>query len=98
MVWTMLFTTLLHFWLFFNRTPLILTDAGIRIATASMITSLFQIGGLLGSLALAGVFGRRLSFRLLAAVFLAATIFILLIGEAGASIPLLVLAVFASGV
>jgi len=98
LLWTMFFMNLLNLWFLNNWLPLIMTDAGIRIATASVITSLFQIGGLLGSLALAGLFGRRLSFRLLAAVFLAATIFILLIGEAGASIPLLTLAVFASGV
>jgi AAHS family 4-hydroxybenzoate transporter-like MFS transporter len=98
LLWTMFFMNLLNLWFLNNWLPLIMTDAGIGIATASMITSLFQIGGLLGSLALAALFGRRLSFRLLAAVFLAATIFILLIGEAGASIPLLVVAVFASGV
>jgi AAHS family 4-hydroxybenzoate transporter-like MFS transporter len=98
MLWTMFFMNLLNLWFLNNWLPLIMTDAGIRLATASVITSLFQIGGLLGSLALAGFFGRRLSFRLLAAVFLAATIFILLIGEAGASVPLLVIAVFASGV
>lgn len=98
LLWTMFFMNLLNLWFLNNWLPLIMTDAGIRIEAASVITSLFQIGGLLGSLALAGVFGRRLSFRLLAAVFLAATMFILLIGEAGASIPLLVFAVFASGV
>jgi MFS transporter, AAHS family, 4-hydroxybenzoate transporter len=98
LLWTMFFMNLLNLWFLNNWLPLIMTDAGIRIEAASVITSLFQIGGLLGSLALAGLFGRRLSFRLLAAVFLAATIFILLIGEAGASIPLLVIAVFASGV
>jgi MFS transporter, AAHS family, 4-hydroxybenzoate transporter len=98
LLWTMFFMNLLNLWFLNNWLPLIMTDAGIRIEAASVITSLFQIGGLIGSLALAGLFGRRLSFRLLAAVFLAATIFILLIGEAGASIPLLVITVFASGV
>src|SRR5262252_112919 len=98
LLWTMFFMNLLNLWFLNNWLPLIMTDAGIGIEAASVITSLFQIGGLLGSLALAGAFGRRLSFRLLAAVFLAATIFILLIGEAGASVPLLVITVFASGV
>ena len=97
-LWTMFFMNLLNLWFLNNWLPLIMQDAGIRIETAALITSLFQIGGLMGSLALAGVFGRRLSFRLLAAVFLAATVFILSIGEAGASIPFLAAAVFASGV
>ena len=69
-----------------------------QIEAASLITSLFQIGGLVGSLALAAVWGRRLSFGLLATIYLAAAVFILLIGEAGTSVPLLVVAVFASGV
>jgi len=98
LLWTMFFMNLLILWFLNNWLPLIMTDAGIRIETASLITSLFQIGGLLGSLALARVFGQRLSFRLLAAVFFAAAISILLIGEAGASIPFLVIAVFAAGV
>jgi len=98
LLWTMFFMNLLILWFLNNWLPLIMTDAGIRIETASLITSLFQIGGLIGSLALARVFGQRLSFRLLAAVFFAAAISILLIGEAGASIPFLVIAVFAAGV
>jgi len=98
LLWTMFFMNLLILWFLNNWLPLIMTDAGIRIETASLITSLFQIGGLVGSLALARVFGQRLSFRLLAAVFFAAAISILSIGEAGASIPFLVIAVFAAGV
>jgi AAHS family 4-hydroxybenzoate transporter-like MFS transporter len=97
-LWTIFFMNLLNLWFLNNWLPVIMSDAGIQIETAALITSLFQIGGLMGSLALAGVFGRRLSFRLLAGVFLAATVFILSIGEAGASIPLLAAAVFASGV
>ena len=88
---------LLNLWFLNNWLPTIMNDAGIRIETASVITSLFQIGGLIGSLLLAGFWGRRLSFGLLASMYLAAAVFILLIGEAGASIPLLVIAVFASG-
>jgi len=98
LVWTMFFMNLLNLWFLNNWLPLIMNDAGIRIETASLITSLFQIGGLIGSLAFAAVWGRRLSFRFLTAVYLAAAVFILLIGEAGASIPLLVPVVFASGV
>jgi AAHS family 4-hydroxybenzoate transporter-like MFS transporter len=88
---------LLNLWFLNNWLPTIMHDAGMRIETASLITSLFQIGGLLGSLVLAGIWGRRLSFGMLAGIYLSAALFILFIGEAGASIPLLVVAVFASG-
>ena len=98
LLWTMFFMNLLNLWFLNNWLPTILNDAGIRVETASLITSLFQIGGLVGALALAGLVGRRLTFRILAATYLIAAIFIFLIGNAGASIPLLVLTVFASGV
>jgi AAHS family 4-hydroxybenzoate transporter-like MFS transporter len=98
LVWIMFFMNLLNLWFLNNWLPLIMNDAGIRIETASLITSLFQIGGLFGSLAFAAVWGHRLSFRFLAVVYFAAAIFILLIGEAGASMSLLVPVVFASGV
>jgi AAHS family 4-hydroxybenzoate transporter-like MFS transporter len=98
MLWTMFFMNLLNLWFLNNWLPTIMSDLGIRVETASLVTSLFQIGGLLGAVALAGTLGRRLSFGVLALTYFAAAIFILLIGEAGASIPFLVMAVFASGV
>ena len=97
LVWTMFFMNLLNLWFLNNWLPLIMHDAGISIEAASLITSLFQIGGLVGSLAFAAIWGRRLSFGLLATIYLAAAVFILLIGEAGASIPPLIVAVFAAG-
>jgi len=97
LLWTMFFMNLLNLWFLNNWLPMVMHDAGLDIETASLITSLFQIGGLLGSLLLAGLFGARVSFRLLAATYLAACLFILLIGEAGASIPLLIVSVFAAG-
>ena len=97
LLWVMFFMNLLNLWFLNNWLPTIMTDAGIKVETASLITSLFQIGGLIGALALAGLVGRRLSFRILALTYFAAAIFIFLIGNAGASIPLLVMTVFASG-
>jgi len=97
MLWTMFFMNLLNLWFLNNWLPTIMNDAGIQVETASLITSLFQIGGIVGALLLAGTVGRRLSFGVLAATYFAAAVFILFIGEAGASIPLLILTVFASG-
>jgi len=97
MLWTMFFMNLLNLWFLNNWLPTIMNDAGIEVETASLVTSLFQIGGLVGALLLAGTLGRRLSFGTLALTYFTAAIFILLIGEAGASVPLLVVTVFASG-
>jgi MFS transporter, AAHS family, 4-hydroxybenzoate transporter len=98
LLWVMFFMNLLNLWFLNNWLPTIMTDAGIGVETASLITSLFQIGGLIGALALAGLVGRRLTFRTLALTYFVAAVFIFLIGNAGASIPLLVMTVFAAGV
>jgi len=98
LLWVMFFMNLLNLWFLNNWLPTIMTDAGITVETASLITSLFQIGGLIGALVLAGLVGRRLSFGVLASTYLAAAVFIFLIGSAGASVPLLVMTVFAAGV
>jgi AAHS family 4-hydroxybenzoate transporter-like MFS transporter len=97
LLWVMFFMNLLNLWFLNNWLTTIMTDAGINIELASLITSLFQIGGLVGALALAGFLGRRLTFGILAATYFIAAIFIVLIGNAGAAIPLLVMTVFASG-
>jgi AAHS family 4-hydroxybenzoate transporter-like MFS transporter len=98
LLWVMFFMNLLNLWFLNNWLPTIMTDAGLTVETASLITSLFQIGGLIGALVLAGLVGRRLSFAVLASTYFAAAVFIFLIGSAGASIPLLVMTVFASGI
>jgi AAHS family 4-hydroxybenzoate transporter-like MFS transporter len=98
LLWVMFFMNLLNLWFLNNWLPTIMTDAGLTVETASLITSLFQIGGLIGALLLAGLVGRRLSFAVLASTYFAAAVFIFLIGSAGASIPLLVMTVFASGI
>jgi len=98
LLWVMFFMNLLNLWFLNNWLPTIMTDAGITVEIASLITSLFQIGGLVGALALAGFVGRRLSFPILSVTYLAAAVFVFLIGNAGASVPFLVITVFASGV
>ena len=98
LLWTMFFMNLLNLWFLNNWLPTIMNDAGFAVSTASLIASLFQIGGVVGSLLLAGFWGRRLSFGVLASTYLAAAVLILLIAEAGSSIPLLAAAVFASGI
>jgi AAHS family 4-hydroxybenzoate transporter-like MFS transporter len=97
LLWTMFFMNLLNLWFLNNWLPMVMHDEGIGIETASLVTSLFQIGGLVGSLLLAQLFGRRLTFGVLSAIYLAAALMILGIAEAGASIWALAVAVFAAG-
>jgi AAHS family 4-hydroxybenzoate transporter-like MFS transporter len=93
----MFFMNLLNLYFLNSWLPTVMNDVGIRVETAILITTLFQIGGAVGAVLLGRVLDRRLSFGVLAATYFGAGVFILLIGEAGASVALLTLTVFLSG-
>ena len=97
LLWTLFFMNLLDLWFLNNWLPTILNDAGIATGTASLIASLFQVGGVIGSLVLAFALGGRLSFGGLAVIYGAAAVFIVLIGQSRAFTPLLPIAISVSG-
>jgi AAHS family 4-hydroxybenzoate transporter-like MFS transporter len=97
LLWVMFFMNLLDLYFLNSWLPTVMNDNGIRVQTAIVITTLFQIGGAIGAILLGRLIDRRLSFRILAWTYLSAAVCIFLIGEAGASIGLLVLTVFAAG-
>jgi AAHS family 4-hydroxybenzoate transporter-like MFS transporter len=77
--------------------PTIISDAGIPVSTAVLLTSLFQVGGIGGALALGRALDRNFSFRILAACYLWAAVCVYLIGEAGTSLPVLALTIACAG-
>jgi AAHS family 4-hydroxybenzoate transporter-like MFS transporter len=97
LLWLMFFMNLLNLYFLNSWLPTMMNDNGIPLRTAIVITTLFQIGGAIGAILLGRLIDRRLSFRILAWTYLSAAAGIFLIGEAGASIGLLVLTVFAAG-
>ncbi len=96
-LWVMFFMSLLDLYFLNSWLPTVMNDNGIQVEIAIIITTLFQIGGAAGSILLGRVFDRHLSFAFLACAYLGAAASIFLIGEAGASIALLVLTVSAAG-
>ena len=98
LLWLLFFMNLLDLYFLNNWLPTILNDGGIAPGTASLITSLFQVGGVVGSLALAGILGGRLSFGGLSLIYASAAGFIALIGASGASIGRLAVAITLAGV
>jgi AAHS family 4-hydroxybenzoate transporter-like MFS transporter len=98
LIWVVYFMTLLNVYFMNSWLPTIITDAGIPLATANRITSLFQIGGIVGALVLGAIVARQRSFGVLALAFVWAAAAIVATGLAGASIPLLVITVFCSGI
>ncbi len=97
LIWVMFFMNLLNLYFLNAWLPTIFHDAGIELQNAILITSLFQLGGTAGAVVLGRLIDRYLSFRILAWTYLGAAITILLIGEAGASIALLISTVAAAG-
>ena len=97
LIWVMFFMNLLNLYFLNSWLPTVMNDVGIPVQTAILITTLFQIGGAVGAVLLGRILDRKLSFGVLAATYLSAGVFILLIGEAGASVPFLILTVFLSG-
>jgi AAHS family 4-hydroxybenzoate transporter-like MFS transporter len=97
LLWVMFFMNLLDLYFLNSWLPTVMNDDGIPLRTAIVITTLFQIGGAVGAILLGRLIDRLLSFRILAWTYLSAAVSIFLIGEAGASIWLLVITVFAAG-
>jgi AAHS family 4-hydroxybenzoate transporter-like MFS transporter len=97
LLWVMFFMNLLDLYFISNWLPTVIHDIGIKVEVAIIITSLFQVGGIVGSLVLGRLLDRYLSFGVLALTYLAAGLFVVLIGEVGASVPLLVGTVLAAG-
>jgi AAHS family 4-hydroxybenzoate transporter-like MFS transporter len=97
LLWVMFFMNLLDLYFLNSWLPTVMNDNGINVRIAIVITTLFQIGGAIGAILLGRLIDRRLSFRILAWTYLSAAACIFLIGEAGSSIGLLVITVFAAG-
>jgi AAHS family 4-hydroxybenzoate transporter-like MFS transporter len=97
LLWAMFFMNLLDLYFLNSWLPTLLSDVGIGLDTASRITSLLQVGGTCGALLLGRLMDRLLSFRVLAATYIASGVSIFFIGQVGASVSLLAMAVFAAG-
>jgi AAHS family 4-hydroxybenzoate transporter-like MFS transporter len=96
-IWVVYFMTLLNLYFLNSWLPTVMSDAGIPVSTAIVLTSLFQVGGTGGALALGRVLDRGGTFAILSGCYLAAAVFIFAIGLSGNSVILLALTIFAAG-
>jgi MFS transporter, AAHS family, 4-hydroxybenzoate transporter len=97
LIWIVFFMSLLDLYFLTNWLPTIISDAGIAVSRAALITAMYQVGGTIGTLLLGRIFDRVSPFMALAFTYLAASVFVLLIGTTGTSIGALVLTVFGAG-
>jgi AAHS family 4-hydroxybenzoate transporter-like MFS transporter len=79
LLWVCFFMNLLVLFFLNNWLPTLMSDAGIRVETAIMITTLFQIAGTIGAIFLGWLFDRGFSFRTLALAYLVAAASVILI-------------------
>jgi len=98
LLWVMFFMSLLDLYFLTGWLPTVMNDAGVPVRTAILISSLFQVGGIIGNLFLGRLIDRNMSFRVLGFIYLLSGVCVFLIGGAGASVPLLVGSVLATGV
>jgi len=98
LLWAMFFLNLLDLYFVNSWLPTVMRDARIPEQRAILITTLFQIGGTVGAIVLGRALDRALSFRRLAATYLAAAACVVAIGESGTSAVWLAASVFAAGV
>ena len=97
LMWVIFFMSLLDLYFLNAWLPTVIHDAGIVLETAIILTALFQVGGAAGSVIMGRLLDRFPSFRVLAGAYLAAGIFVFLIGAAGKSVALLAFTIFAAG-
>jgi AAHS family 4-hydroxybenzoate transporter-like MFS transporter len=98
LIWVIYFMNLLNLYFLNSWLPTIISDAGIPVSTAIRLTSLFQFGGIGGALLLGALLDRFFSFRVLAACNVWAALFVLLVGESGASVGLLAVTITCAGI
>jgi len=97
LIWVVFFMSLLDLYFITNWLPIIIHDAGMPVGRAALITAMYQVGGIVGTLLLGRLFDRYPPFFMLALTYLTASVFVLLIGTTGTSIGALVLTVFGAG-
>lgn len=97
LLWLAFFMSLLIIYLISSWLPTLLTSAGSSVSKASVVTSVFQIGGTIGAILLGRWMDNIGSSRTLSLAYAAGAGFVVLCGLGSTNLTLLVLAVFGVG-
>jgi MFS transporter, AAHS family, 4-hydroxybenzoate transporter len=96
LLWVVFFMSLLDLYFLSNWLPTVLNDLGASIAAAAVISTMLQIGGVVGTFVLGSVID-RFSFRALALVYFVGVFAVGAIGQFGHSAILVGTAIFVAG-
>jgi AAHS family 4-hydroxybenzoate transporter-like MFS transporter len=97
LIWASFFMSLLVFYLLSSWLPLLITSAGFTMEKASLMGATLASGGTVGAIIIGRLMDRHEPHRVLAASYLVAGAFVILLGNAVAQPWLLVLAIFGAG-
>ncbi|CAH2600715.1 3-hydroxybenzoate transporter MhbT [Rhodovastum atsumiense] len=97
LLWLAFFGSLLIIYLLSSWLPTLVKSTGVSLSTASVVTSMFQVGGTLGAIVLGWLMDRFEASRVLALSYALAAVFIAAIGSLTASPWLVGVAVFGAG-
>jgi AAHS family 4-hydroxybenzoate transporter-like MFS transporter len=97
LIWGAFFMNLVLLYLLSNWLPLVMRGAGFSLSLSSLAIAFYQGGGSVGALALAFLCDRRRPQAVLAAAFVGAALFLLLLGSVKAEPRLLMAIITGSG-
>jgi AAHS family 4-hydroxybenzoate transporter-like MFS transporter len=97
MLWLAFFVSLLVIYLLSSWLPTLIKSTGVSLKTASLVTTMFQVGGTIGAILLGWLMDRINPHRVLAVSYALAGLFIAAIGSLTGSPWLVGLAVFCAG-
>lgn len=97
MLWTTYFMGLLIFYLLTSWMPLMMKDAGFTIQKAALLSALFPLGGVTGTLVGGWLMDRHNPARVLAFTYLAAAVLLVAVGQSMGNVAAFALLVFAAG-
>lgn len=97
LLWVSFFANLLLYYFLINWPPLLLQQAGLSLSNAILLTALLNFGGILGTIVFARSLDRTGNSRILVWAFVGCTVFTIVLGYAGANIPVLIGTVFIVG-
>jgi len=97
LLWVTYFMGLLVFYLLTSWLPTLITDTGLPIRSAAVVTALFPLGGCLGTVVTGWLMDRTRSWRVVALAYVLAGLLIFAVGYGAGDMFLLGVLVFAAG-
>ncbi|MBK1780530.1 aromatic acid/H+ symport family MFS transporter [Advenella sp. WQ 585] len=98
LIWISYFMSLVIIYLFSSWMPTLLTNTGASLQKASLITSVFQIGGTAGAILLGFLMDRVGASKILTLAYVLGAVFLILCGQASSNLSMLVIAIFGLGI